>query len=32
MLSLFEDFELHLDGTEIDRVQLFKYLRVMTDV
>ena len=31
MLSLFEDFELQPNGTQIDRVQSFKYLRVTTD-
>ena len=31
MLSLFEDFELKPNGTQIDRVQSFKYLGVTTD-
>ncbi|PFX26681.1 putative RNA-directed DNA polymerase from transposon BS [Stylophora pistillata] len=31
MLSLFEDFELQPNGTQIDRVQSFKYLGVTTD-
>ena len=31
MLSLFEDFELQTNGTQIDRVQSFKYLGVTTD-
>ena len=31
MLSLFEDFELQANGTQIDRVQSFKYLGVTTD-
>ena len=30
-LSLFEDFELQANGTQIDRVQSFKYLGVTTD-
>ena len=31
MLSLFEDFELQPNSTQIDRVQSFKYLGVITD-
>ena len=31
MLSLFEDFELQSNGTQIDRVQSFKYLEVTMD-
>ena len=31
MLSLFEDFELQSNGTQIDRVQSFKYLGVTMD-
>ena len=31
MLSLFEDFELQPNGTQIDRVESFKYLGVTTD-
>ena len=31
MLSLFEDFELQPNGTQIDLVQSFKYLGVTTD-
>lgn len=31
MLSLFEDFELQPNGTQIDCVQSFKYLGVTTD-
>ena len=31
MISLFEDFELQPNGTQIDPVQSFKYLRVTTD-
>ena len=31
MLSLFEDFELQRNGTQIDRLQPFKYLGVITD-
>jgi len=31
MLSLFEDFELQTNGTQIDRVQSFKYLEVTMD-
>ena len=31
MLSLFEDFELQPNGTQIDHVQSFKYLGVTTD-
>ena len=31
MLSLFEDFELQPNGTQIDRMQSFKYLGVTTD-
>ena len=32
MLSLFEDFELQSNGTQIDRVQSFKYLGVTMDL
>ena len=31
-LSAFEDFELKLDGTQVNHVQLFKYLGVVTDM
>ena len=31
MLSLFEDFEFQSNGTQIDRVQSFKYLGVTMD-
>ena len=31
ILSLFEDFELQPNGTQIDRMQSFKYLGVTTD-
>ena len=31
MLSLFEDFELQSNGTQIDRMQSFKYLGVTMD-